>query len=169
MVYPNGYTYCSNFDLTFAASLKVSTPSKTRAFQCLLQSFFFKSPKLPAMVLCLGEPPRRFLLYLYFIFISFLIFILLPICWCVDVLHFIFDLHFVVICRFLSITFCFSTSSLTLPSTMAKVFDTSFYTFSPAHCKVIRDTFIFNHSDIFLQRAIRFWVGVFYPQTFFTL
>ena len=39
----------------------------------------------------------------------------------------------------------FSTSSLTLPWTIAMFLD-SFCTFSPAHCRVIRDTFIFNHS-----------------------
>ena len=41
-------------------------------------------------------------------------------------------------------------------------FYTPFYTFSPAHRRVIRDTFIFNHSVIFLPRALRFWVGIFY-------
>ena len=46
---------------------------------------------------------------------------------------------------------------------------TPFYTFSPAHCRMIHDTFIFNHSVIFLPRALRFWVGIFYPQAFFTL
>ena len=44
-----------------------------------------------------------------------------------------------------------------------------FCTFNPAHRRVIRDTFIFNHSVIFLPRALRFWVGIFYPQAFFTL
>ena len=44
-----------------------------------------------------------------------------------------------------------------------------FYAFSPAHHRVIRDTFIFIHSVIFSPRALRFWVGVFYPQAFFTL
>ena len=63
---------------------------------------------------------------------------------------------------------CFSTSSLTLPWTIAG-FLHPFYTFSPAHRRVIRDTFIFNHSVIFLPRALRFWVGIFYPQAFFTL
>ena len=48
-------------------------------------------------------------------------------------------------------------------------FYTPFYTFSPAHCRVICDTFIFNFSVIFLPRALRFWVGIFYPQAFFTL
>ena len=63
---------------------------------------------------------------------------------------------------------CFSTSSLTLSWTIAG-FLHPFYTFSPAHRRVIRDTFIFNHSVIFLPRALRFWVGIFYPQAFFTL
>ena len=48
-------------------------------------------------------------------------------------------------------------------------FYTPFYTFSSAHCRVICNTFIFNHSVIFLPRALLFWVGIFYPQAFFTL
>ena len=85
-------------------------------------------------------------------------------------LNFIFDLHFVVVLH-LSMFFihtCFSSSSLTLPWTIAG-FLHPFYTFSPAHRRVICDTFIFNHSVIFLPRALRFWVGIFYPQVFFTL
>ena len=62
----------------------------------------------------------------------------------------------------------FSTSSLTLPWTIARFLD-PFYTFGPSHRRVIRNTFIFNHSVIFLTRALRFWVGVFYPQAFFIL
>ena len=46
-------------------------------------------------------------------------------------------------------------------------FYTPFYTFSPAHRRVIRDTFIFDYS--ILPRALRPWVGIFYPQAFFTL
>ena len=46
-------------------------------------------------------------------------------------------------------------------------FYTQFYTFSPAHPRVIRNTFIFDHS--FLPQALRSWVGIFYPQAFFTL
>ena len=38
--------------------------------------------------------------------------------------------------------------------------------FQLSHRRVIRDTIIFNHSVIFLPRALRFWVGVFYPQAF---
>ena len=52
----------------------------------------------------------------------------------------------------------FLTSSLTLPCAIAG-FLHPFYTFSPAPCRVIRGTFIFNHSVIFLPRALRFWVG----------
>ena len=62
------------------------------------------------MVLCLGEPPRRFLWYWlsHLIFISFLY------------LLFIFDLHFVVVLHlsFSFIHILFSTSSLTLPWTI---------------------------------------------------
>ena len=38
-----------------------------------------------------------------------------------------------------------------------------------AHCRVVCETFIFNHSVIFLSRALQFWVGIFYPQAFFAL
>ena len=48
-------------------------------------------------------------------------------------------------------------------------FYTHFYTFSLAHRRVIRDTFIFNHSVIFLPRALQPSVSIFYPQVFFTL
>ena len=61
----------------------------------------------------------------------------------------------------------FSTSSLTFPWTIAG-FLHPFHTFSPAHRRVICDTFIFNHSFIFLPQLLRTWVGVFYPQVFFT-
>ena len=62
---------------------------------------FFKGQKLPAMVPCLGEPPRRFLWCCYCIFISF--------CYLhfVVVIHFIFDLHFVFICWCSSFAFPF--------------------------------------------------------------
>ena len=96
--------------------------------------------KLPAILLCLGEPPRRFLLLL--IFISFLIFILFLL-----YLHFIFDLYFVDVVLHLSMLFIhifFSTSSLTLPWTIAG-FLHPFYTFSQVHRRVICKFFIFNH------------------------
>ena len=82
------------------------------------------------------------------------------------------DLHFVVVVILHLLMFFihifFSTSSLTLPWTIARFLD-PFCAFSPAHCRVIRNTFIFNYSVIFLPRALRFWVGIFYPQAFFTL
>ena len=61
----------------------------------------------------------------------------------------------------------FSTSSLTLPWTIAE-FLYQIYTFSPAHRGVVCNTFIFNHSVIFLPRALRPWVGIYAPG-FFTL
>ena len=88
----------------------------------------------------------------------------------VVVVHFIFDLHFTFvssfhslifilllffICQCSSFTFAFLTSSLTLPWTIAG-FLHPLYTFSPAHRRVICNTFIFNHSIIFLPRALRF-------------
>ena len=67
------------------------------------------------------------------------------------------------------IHFFFSkSSSLTLPWTITRYLD-PFCTFSTAHRRVICGTFIFNYSAIFLLRALRIWVGVFYPQVFFTL
>ena len=55
---------------------------------------------------------------------------------------------------------CFSTSSFTLPWTIAGLLH-PFYAFSPAHRRVIPDTFILT--------ALRFWAGVFYQQAFFIL
>ena len=110
------------------------------------------------MVLCLGEPPKRFvlllLLYIHFIFVSSF--------------HFWFSFCccslFVVV---LSSSAC-RTSSLTIPWSIVG-FLRLLYTFSPAQPRVICDIFIFNHSEIFLSRALRFWVDFFYPQAFFTL
>ena len=79
-------------------------------------------------------------------------------------------LHFVVVLH-LSMFFIhifFSTSFLTLQWTITR-FLHPFCTFGPVHRRVICDTFIFNYSVIFLPRALRFWVGIFYPQAFFTL
>ena len=47
-------------------------------------------------------------------------------------------------------------------------FYTPFYTFSSAHRRVICDTFICS-TILFLPRALRPWVGIFYSQAFFTL
>ena len=97
------------------------------------------------MVLCLGEPPRRFLLLLIFIFFLHL--------------YFIFDFHFVVVLH-LSMFFihiCFSTSSLTRPWTITG-FLHPFYTFRPAHRRVIYDTLNFQ----LFRYLLTSWVGVFY-------
>ena len=99
-------------------------------------------------------------------------------------LHFIFHLHFADVLHWsmFFIHICLSTSCLTHPWTIVE-FLHPFYTFSPAHRSVIRNTSIFNHSVIFLPRALRFlggaiiflprallfWEGIFYPQAFFTL
>ena len=81
-----------------------------------------------------------------------------------------FILHFVVVLHLLMffIHICFSTSSLTLLWTIAG-FLHPFHTFSPAHRRVICDTFMFNHFVIFLPGALQFWVGIFYPQALFIL
>ena len=73
------------------------------------------------MVLCLGEPPRRFLLLTLHFYIFIFIFDLL----------FIFDLHFVVVSSFFDFLYSyfiyFSTSSLTLPWTICRVFTPILY------------------------------------------
>ena len=73
------------------------------------------------------------------------------------------DIHL----SFFFIHIFFLTSFLTLPWTIVRILD-PFCAFSPAHCRVIRDTFILNHSVIFLPRALQFWAHAFYPRAFFT-
>ena len=80
------------------------------------------------------------------------------------------DLHFVVVILHLLMFFIhifFSTSSLTLPWTIARFLD-PFCTFSPAHRRVTCNNFILQSLRYLLTRALRFWVGIFYPQAFFT-
>ena len=71
-------------------------------------------------------------------------------------------LHFVVVLHisFFFIYIFFSTSSLSLPWTVAGFFH-SFYTFSSAHCRVISDTFIFNYSVNLLTASATFLSGHF--------
>ena len=100
--------------------------------------------KLPAMLLCLGQPLVTFfilLLYLYLL-MSFILLLL-------------FSLLFDIIPH-PSVDYC-------------RGFYAPFCTLSPVHRRVIRDTLIFNHSVISLLRALRIWVGIFNPQAFFTL
>ena len=115
---------------------------------------FLKSQKLPAMLLCLREPPVWFL-------------------WCCSFLIFIFvvvssfvDLFFILLLLFIHIFF--STSSLTLPWTIAG-FLHSFYTFSPAHRTVIRDTFIFQPFCYLLTTSATVLSGHFLPTGVFYL
>ena len=111
--------------------------------------FLIKSQKRPAMVLAWENLQEVFVML---VVISFLY------------------LHFVVVVH-LSMFFIhifFSTLSFTLLWTITR-FLHSFCTFSPAHCRVICGNFIFNHSVIFLLRALLFGVGIFYPQANFTV
>ena len=81
-------------------------------------------------------------------------------------LHFIFDLHFVVVPHlfFFFIHIFFSASSLTLPWTIAR-FLHPFYNFSPTHRRVIRDTpfhYLLTASATVLSGHF-LPTGVFYP------
>ena len=81
---------------------------------------------------------------------------------------FIFDLHFVVVLH-LSMFFIhnfFSTSSLTLLWTITGFLHPC-YNFSLAHCRLIRDTFIFNHSVNLLAASATVLRGQFLPTGFF--
>ena len=105
------------------------------------------------MVLCLGEPPVRFLCcccsFLIFIFCC-CIFICQCSSFCCYSSHFLFDV-------------------IPHPSMdYRRGFYTSFYTFSPAHRRVIRNTFICSTTP-FLPRVLRPWVGLFLPTGVFYL
>ena len=77
-------------------------------------------------------------------------------------------LHFVVICRRFFIHIYFSTSSLTLPWTIAG-FLHPIYTFSPAQCRVIRDTSIFQLFRDLLTVSATVLSGRFLPTYVFCL
>ena len=66
------------------------------------------------------------------------------------------------ICRFYLFTFFFLTSSLTLPWTIARFLD-PFCTFSSAHRRVIRDTFIFQPFRYLLTASATVLSGHFLP------
>ena len=82
------------------------------------------------------------------------------------------DLYFVVVAILhLSMFFIyisFSTSSLTLPWTIARFLD-PFCTFSPAHRRVIRDTFIFRPFHYLLTASAMVLSGHFLPTGVFYL
>ena len=91
-------------------------------------------------------------------FISFLIFILL--------LYLHLSMFFILLLFFIHILF--SASSLTLPWTIAG-FLHPFYTFSPAHRRVIRDTFIFRPFHYLLTASAMVLSGHFLPTGVFYL
>ena len=73
----------------------------------------------------------------------------------VVVLHFaVAVLHFIASYVMLFFSLLFNVIPHTLPWTIAG-FLHPFYTFSPAHRRVIRDTFIFNLSEIFFSQFYR--------------
>ena len=131
-----------------------------------------KIKKLPAILICFGENLRggfcdasccsSFHFWSSFcccIFISFLIFILL--------------LFFICRCSLFCCCFSFTFSFRRHPSPFRGLLP-SFYTHfilsaQPIAEWLVCDTFIFNHSVIFLPRALWPWVGIFYSQAFFTL
>ena len=80
-------------------------------------------------------------------------------------LHFVVALHL----SMFFIHIFFSASSLTLPWTIAGVVTPHLILSALPIAEWFTTLFIFNHSVIFLPRALRFWVGIFYPQVFFTL
>ena len=81
------------------------------------------------------------------------------------------DLHFVVVIIHLLMVFIhifFSTSSLTLPWTIARFLD-PFCTFRPAHHRVIRDFFIFRPFRYLLTASATVLSGHFLPTGVFYL
>ena len=100
----------------------------------------FKSQKLPAMVLCLGEPLRRFLF-------SFLIFILLSFHFCISRL-----LSFLGYFSMSPALHCGFSGPWRLPPALN--YNLGYFWLS-----------LLLH----LLRTLRFWVSVYYPPAFFTL
>ena len=161
----NHLTAQGETDKTFGASSKVSKSSETMAFQYPLQ-LEADLTKTPSDVTLLGRTSSEvvvmFVVDLHYIFVSsfhFCIFILLLsfICRCFFILLLFFSLLFDVIPH-PSVDYC-------------RGFYTPFYTFSPAHHRVmIRDTFIFRpfRSSSCRRRYGLEW-AFFYPQAFFTL
>ena len=82
------------------------------------------------------------------------------------------DLHFVVVVILHLLMFFihifFLTSSLTLPWTIARFLD-PFCTFSPAHNKVIRNTFIFSTIPLSSYASVTVLSGDFLPTGLFYL
>ena len=86
------------------------------------------------------------------------------------VVVFLYSLRFDVF-EILFFIHCFSTSSVALLWAITR-FLHPFYTFSPAHRRVIRHTLILTFlasSVAVLPRVLQIWESVFYSQAFFTL
>ena len=114
---------------------------------------FANSTKTPSDGTLLGRTSKRFLL-----------------CW---LLFFVTHCcsSFIAVFVMLFFIHCFSTSSLTLLWAIAG-FLHSFYTFGPAHRRVILDTFILTFpspSFTVLLRALRYWSGRFFTHRRFNL
>ena len=86
----------------------------------------------------------------------------------VVVVHsFLFVFHFVVVLHFYYCLHSLLFNVIPHPSVNYRRFLHPFYTFISAHHWVICDTLIL--SEIFFHSITAFWVGIFYPQVFFTL
>ena len=83
----------------------------------------------------------------------------------------IFDLHFVAVLHLLKffVQIFFRRHPLPFRELLPGFYTHFTLLAQPIAEWFIRDTFIFNHSVISLPRALRPWVGIFYPQAFFTL
>ena len=103
--------------------------------------FYMTQKKLPAMVLCLGEPPVRFLW-----------------CWLLFFIHFCCCSSFCC-SSFISRLLCHATST---PHWLLRPMKTSIG--SELYPGYFWLPLLFH-----LPRALRFWVEIFYPQGFFTI
>ena len=88
-------------------------------------------------------------------------------------IHFIFGLHFFVISFLILILLSFIDGNVLfdiiphLPVDFSQAFTPILYFYLSPICDL--RYFYLNFCGIFLPRVLRFWVGVFYPQAFFTL
>ena len=96
--------------------------------------------KTPSNFTCLGKPPVRLL------------------CCCCSFFIFIFLLLYLHLLMFFNLLLFFSLLFNVIPHPSVdyrQSFYKPFYTFSPDHRRVIQNTFIFDHSVIFLPRALQ--------------
>ena len=116
------------------------------------------------MVLCLGEPTRRFLWCSLFHFCTFTFIVVSSFHFCV----FICRCSSFFCCIFIHI--CFSTSSLTFPCAITGAFTPHFVLSAQPIAEWLATlSFLTNPFYRCSAGALRFWVGIFYLQAFFTL